>query len=200
MYGQDHNEIIARLASLFPKAFFENPKQRVPLKPNIVADVENQGCCDLIGADVGAGIDFYMTHVGYQICLSTPGTVRVDLEGNPVSRVTEQEAITARKRAAEANQIIREKRASYNHVRPIVNRDTDDQIDKVAAVRKAAAAADQKRSTLSSAELVVSANRKLARASSLLESDDDEFKAMFIEKVLKEAKADIEAVLAKLSL
>jgi sRNA-binding protein len=198
MYGQDHNEIIARLASLFPKAFFENPKQRVPLKPNIVADVENQGCRDLIGADVGAAIDFYMTHIGYQICLSTPGTVRVDLEGNPVSRVTEQEAMIAQQRADEAKQVIRERRASYNHVRPIVNHDTD-QIDKVAAVRKAAAA-DQKRSTLSSVELVISANKKLARASSLLESEDDEFKSTFIEKVLKEAKADIDAVLARLSL
>ena len=182
MHGQDHKEIIAKLASLFPKAFFENPKQRVPLKQNIVVDVEKQGCRDLIGIDVGAAIDYYMTHIGYQICLSTPGTARVDLEGHPVSRVTEQEAMIAEQKANEANQIIKERKASYNPV-PIVDRNAD-QIDKVAAVRKAAAA-DQKRSTLSPVELVVSANKKLARASSLLESEDDEFRSMFVEKVLR---------------
>jgi sRNA-binding protein len=76
------------LAYLFPKAFFENLRQRVPLKQNIVADIERQGCNDLLGVDVAAAVDYYTNHIGYYICSAAAGRPRVDLEEQPVNTVT----------------------------------------------------------------------------------------------------------------
>jgi sRNA-binding protein len=198
MYGQDHKEIIARLAYLFPKAFFEDPRKRVPLKSNIVADIEKQGCADLIGADVGAAVDFYMSHIGYQICLAIPGKTRVDLEGNPASKVTEHEAAIAQREAKEAGKRMNAARMAFNSdpMHHAIDRGTD-LMSKVTIVREEAAA-NQKRANQSPADLLISATKKLARATTLLDSEDDEFKAMFLEKVLRETKADLDVVLARL--
>ena len=197
MYGQDHNEVIGKLARLFPKAFFEDGRQRVPLKANITADIEKLGCADLIGVDVSGAVDWYMSHIGYQIRSSTAGIMRVDLDGNPAKKVTVQEATVARRKADEAGQDIQARRTASNGggangaIDPGINL-----MRKVTAVRDEAA--NQKRATQSPADLLASATKKLARATSLLDSEDDEFKAGFIEKVLKETKADLDAMLARL--
>jgi sRNA-binding protein len=196
MYGQDHNEIIGKLARLFPKAFFEDGRQRVPLKPNITADIEKLGCADLIGVDVAGAVDWYMSHIGYQIGSSTAGRMRVDLNGNAVRKVTVHEAEIAQRKAQEAGQNLQARRAAFNGgggngIDPGLN-----MMKKVTAVRDEAA--NQKRAAQSPADLLAAATKKLARATSLLDSEDDEFKAGFIEKVLKETKADIDAMLARL--
>jgi sRNA-binding protein len=193
MYGQDHREVIAKLARLFPKAFFEEPRQRVPLKANITADIEKLGCADLIGVDVAGAVDFYMTHIGYQICSSTAGRTRVDLDGNPIKKVTAQEAAVAQRKASEAGQNIQAKRIAFSSnangaIDPGINL-----MRKVPTVRE-----DEKRANQSPADLLAGATKKLARATSLLDSEEDEFKAMFLEKVLKETKADLDAMLARL--
>jgi sRNA-binding protein len=104
VYNQDHNEVIAILARLFPKAFFVNPRMRVPLKFNIVADIEKQGCNDLLPYDVGPAVDWYMGHYGYEVMLGrSAGEWRVDLDGNQVVRVTEQEAQPLRKEPSKLN-------------------------------------------------------------------------------------------------
>jgi sRNA-binding protein len=194
MYGQDHKEVIAKLAYLFPKAFFEEPRQRVPLKANIVADIEKQACADLIGVDVSAAVDFYMSHIGYQISLSTPGKTRVDLDGNLVNKVTEQEAAIAQRRANEAAQNMKAAKIAFNS-NPI---DHGTELMSKATTMRDEASANQKRSNQSPADLLTSATKKLARATTLLDSEEDEFKAMFLEKVLKETRADLDAILARL--
>jgi sRNA-binding protein len=194
MYCQDHRVVIAKLANLFPKTFFEDPRKRVPLKSNIVVDIERLGCADLIGMDVGAAVDFYMSHIGYQICLSTPGKMRVDLDGNLITRVTEQEASVAQDKTYEINQIIKSRRMPNEPI------DRSGELTSRIAIVRQEAEANGRRAKQSPAELLASATRKLARATNLIESEDDEFKAGFVEKVLKETKADIDAVLARLEL
>jgi sRNA-binding protein len=178
---------------LFPKAFFEEGRQRVPLKENITADIEKLGCADLIGVDVAGAVEFYTTHIGYHICSSTAGRMRVDLDGNPVKKVTAQEAAIAQRKAHEAGQDIKAAKMAFNGkangaIDPGINL-----MRKVSTVRE-----DDKRANQSPADLLASATKKLARAASLLDSEDDEFKAVFIEKVLKETKADLDAMLARL--
>jgi sRNA-binding protein len=196
MYAQDHREVIGKLARLFPKAFFEDGRQRVPLKPNITADIEKMGCADLIGVDVAGAVDFYMTHVGYQIGSSTAGKMRFDLDGNAVKKVTAQEAAVAQRKASEAFQDMRAANRAINGDKANGIDPGISMMKKVTAVRDEAA--NQKRATQSPADLLAAATKKLARATSLLDSEDDEFKAGFIEKVLKETKADIDAMLARL--
>jgi sRNA-binding protein len=88
---QDHNEVIRILASLYPKTFFAEPKQRRPLKLNIVADLSKADDAELADYNVGTAIDWYISHIGYDhSCIA--GAKRLNLDGKEVSRVTESEA------------------------------------------------------------------------------------------------------------
>ena len=195
MFKQDHNEIIARLAHLFPKTFFENPRQRAPLKIDIVSDIEKQGCAELIGVDLGEAVEWYISHIGYAYCMATPGKARVDLDGNQVSKVTEQEASVAQQKIDKynADKFRMKHLTSVQTIQPI---NENEQLRRT-AVRESAAA-DNERANRSDAELIENATKKLARATSLLNSEDDEFKARFLMQVLKEVRADIDVMLQRL--
>jgi hypothetical protein len=111
--------------------------------------------------------------------------------------VTAQEAAIAQRKANEAGQNMRAANRAFKVDK--ANGAIDPGINlmrKVPTVREDAA--NQKRATQSPADLLASATKKLARATSLLDSEEDEFKAVFIEKVLKETKADLDAMLARL--
>ena len=193
VYSQDHKVVIAKLAALFPKAFFEEPKKRVPLKSAIVADVQKQGCDELMGFDVGTAIDFYMSHLGYQMSLRAPGKPRVDLNGKLVSKVTVQEAKAAQRKVDEIHEDMnaRDLAAQGNPMHRVVNQGTD-------LMRKVTAPPlPNPRLELPPVELVNSITKKMARVANVLESEDDEFKAEFLEKVLREVRADVDAMLAK---
>jgi sRNA-binding protein len=191
VYGQDHKIVIAKLAELFPKTFFEDSRQRVPLKHNIVADVEKQGCNDLIGYDVGKAIDFYISHVGYQMILTHAGRPRVDLNGKAVTKVTAQEARAAQQKVDEIH-------AGWNAQNPMsrVRNLGTDLMRKVDASPRLPS--PDPRLELSATELVTSMEKKLTRITSLLESEDDEFKAEFLRKVVRELKADADAMLEQI--
>jgi sRNA-binding protein len=177
---------------LFPRAFFEDPRKRVPLKANIVADIEKQGCQELIGANVGATIDWYTSHVGYQKVLSNAiGRPRVDLNGRPSSKVTAQEARIAQQKVEEIYEEMNAQRASVQS-NPMyrVAHQGHDLMKKVTA--------PDPRFDLSLEELLASITKKGTRASSLVASDDDEFKAEFLKKVLTGMRDDVDAMLEKL--
>ena len=42
MYGQDHNEVIRQLEACYPRCFFDDARQRRPIKKNVVTDIEAQ--------------------------------------------------------------------------------------------------------------------------------------------------------------
>src|SRR5207237_552325 len=86
---------IEYLASKYPATFFLDPRQKRPLKKNIVADLERDGTLDDDARN--AAVNFYTRDWNYERCLQA-GVERVDLDGKKVGTVTEQEQIEARKR------------------------------------------------------------------------------------------------------
>lgn len=92
------------MSEAYPKAFFVNGRQRRPLKHNIVRDIKTAIAKDrsneLRFYDIDDAVDWYQSHVGYNIACSTAGTPRLDLDGNRVGTVTETEARVASERAA----------------------------------------------------------------------------------------------------
>ena len=97
----DVEEFVRMLSTHYPKCFFEEGRQRRPLKlgiaTNIIADKDFDANPELIAA----GVDWYISHISYQISLSVAGSKRIDLDGCEVGTVTEQEAIAAQQRANE---------------------------------------------------------------------------------------------------
>jgi sRNA-binding protein len=140
--------------------------------------------------------------------MSVAGNKRIDLDGREVGTVTELEAAEAQERVKYIRATMKERQGFANGYGPaqvMRNMVSAGQIPPE-AMRKvatpspaimAAAKQDEQRQNASPAELLAAAQRKLVRAASLFESEDDEFKATFIFKVLLEAKADIDAVMAR---
>ncbi len=62
------------LSTHYPKCFFEEGRQRRPLKlgiaTNIIADKDFDANPELIAA----GVDWYISHISYQISLSVAGS------------------------------------------------------------------------------------------------------------------------------
>jgi sRNA-binding protein len=56
MYGQDHNDVIRMLAEHYPRCFFDDARQRRPLKKNIIADIEAQQPKDLEPYDLPSAL------------------------------------------------------------------------------------------------------------------------------------------------
>ena len=104
------------LSTHYPKCFFEEGRQRRPLKlgiaTNIIADKDFDANPELIAA----GVDWYISHISYQISLSVAGSKRIDLDGCEVGTVTEQEAIAAQQRANEIGKKLNERKASISQI------------------------------------------------------------------------------------
>jgi sRNA-binding protein len=114
-YWQDHNQVIELLADLYPKAFFLNPTVRLPLKNGIEKDIDVKEIVCAAGhpVDLYSAIRWYEGHYGYLLQLQ-PGTSRIDLQGNRVGTVSQDEAIAATERIKEINKQKNERRAAMN--------------------------------------------------------------------------------------
>jgi sRNA-binding protein len=99
---EESEHVIRKLANDYPKCFFEDPKQRQPLKKTILADLEKDGF-PAAHELLEAALDWYQSHFAYQYALQA-GTSRIDLQGKKVSSVTEQEHRNAKKRIEEDKQ------------------------------------------------------------------------------------------------
>src|SRR5262249_60370891 len=97
------------LVEKYPQCFFDNPRQRRPLKKNIVADLEKDGC-PLAPELISASVDWYQSHFGYLYALET-GSKRIDLNGEEVGTVTAQEQMAARKKIHEDQERLSERNA-----------------------------------------------------------------------------------------
>jgi sRNA-binding protein len=95
------------LAEKYPKAFFEEPRQRRPLKKNIITDLEKDSFPAARELMVAA-LDWYQNHFGYLGSLQA-GVKRVDLHGKEVDTITEQERNNALKKIQEGRQKQQEK-------------------------------------------------------------------------------------------
>jgi ProP effector len=175
---QDHNDVIAKLAKLFPNAIYEDVRMRRPLKANITADIERQGCNDLLGFNVGEAVNYYMNRLGYLKTLEA-GATRIDLDGKPAGKVTETEAWDAK---IEVDKINKER--ALKSPQP---QSTPTQARKVMI--------DGTRANQTIPQLLESAQKHLAIAISL---EANEYTVDFRRRVCEDARMDLTTVLAKL--
>jgi sRNA-binding protein len=98
---EDSEHAIRVLAERYPKCFFQEPRLRRPLKHDIIADLQQDGC-PLAVELMTAALNWYQGAFGYLYALQA-GTKRVDLDGNEVGTVTPQEAAEAIKQVQDAN-------------------------------------------------------------------------------------------------
>lgn len=93
------------MATEYPKTFFADAKKRLPLKKginkDITADLINKKDSPLLDFDIDDTLDWYTGHGGYDLCCSSAGAGRVDLDGKVVAKVTTNEAANHKKAAAE---------------------------------------------------------------------------------------------------
>ncbi len=99
----DSENVVRMLCATYPKCFFEEPRQRKPLKHNIAADIIADPEFNVSPGMITAAVEWYMSHVGCDYN-TFAGSKRLDLDGREVGTVTEQEAIDARLRVDEFNQ------------------------------------------------------------------------------------------------
>jgi sRNA-binding protein len=85
---EELEDMIEYLANKYPAAFFTQPHLKVPLKRNIVDDLEKERVLD--NERRNAVISFYTRDWNYEWKLQV-GAKRVDLNGKPVSTVTQLE-------------------------------------------------------------------------------------------------------------
>jgi sRNA-binding protein len=101
------------LAGKHPACFFENPRQRQPLKKGIIDDLRAQQrpWDERVMSEV---LRLYTGHWGYLYAMIA-GAWRVDLEGTRVERVTEQEAQEAyNRRTAEQREYYARKQPAHD--------------------------------------------------------------------------------------
>jgi sRNA-binding protein len=99
---------IRQLANNYPKCFFEDPRQRRPLKKSIAVDLQNDGFPAAYELIVSA-IDWYMKNFSNQYALAT-GAKRIALDGKEVGTVTEQEHLNAQKKIEADKQTVGERK------------------------------------------------------------------------------------------
>jgi sRNA-binding protein len=97
-----NEQVIRMLCEHYPKCFFEDPRQRRPLKQKIVTDIINDQDLDVSPELITAAVDWYKSNIGYEgFAMSIPGAKRINLDGEAVGTVTEPEAIAAQQRLDE---------------------------------------------------------------------------------------------------
>jgi len=96
MDRDDRERAIEALCEVYPKTFVAEGRNRRPLKigieEDIKADISNTNDSELRFYNIDDTIEWYRTHVGYQLNCSVPGAVRLDLAGNAAGKITEREA------------------------------------------------------------------------------------------------------------
>jgi sRNA-binding protein len=143
---EESENIVRMLVENYPKTFFENPRQRRPLKKNIAADIIADKVLQVTDEAIIAAVDWYKKNIGYQgYAMSVPGALRVNLNGDVVGKVTPMEASEAqkilddyhaKKNAEQANNPVRVLNDMYAN-----GRVTDDGVRKVDAPTRAKAVA-----------------------------------------------------------
>jgi ProQ/FINO family len=189
MFTQDHNEVIGLLANKNSRCFIEDPKLRLPLNRNVVADSDRN---DFPGVDIIRAVEWYIGHYWYQKAVAMAGAQRIDLDGNVVDSVTEKEAQAAVDRINEINAQKAVREYVNPHDAPLRPGPVVRQVNGIGIAKPSA-------KILSDEELMSAAQRKLRRADSILnEPDEDGLRATTVRPLLKMAADDITALIARL--
>lgn len=187
---QDSEEVIQMLVDRYPKCFFEDPKLRLPLKRTIVADLYNDGV-PRARELIAGGVEWYQSHFGYLYNLQA-GAKRIDLNGNEVDTVTEQEYLAAQAKIKAGHQGQKPSATSTVNALHAAGRITDDQVKKLDAPPL------PKASKLIAPELVRLYEAVLAASTTLTGSSDPRLRAAMAAAALgvvcKEAQRVIDAL------
>jgi hypothetical protein len=93
----DCERAVEALCEAYPKAFFAEGRTRKPLKINIEDDIKADICkrddSELRFYNIDGALEWYRTHVGYQMACSTAGAIRLDLDGKAAGKITKTEAL-----------------------------------------------------------------------------------------------------------
>jgi sRNA-binding protein len=111
-YHPDRDEsenIVRMLVDNYPQTFFQEPRQRRPLKKTIVNDLIEDGFA-VAREPLEAAVQWYQSHFSYHYALQA-GAKRIDLHGKTVGTVTEGEAIKAQDYIAERQREMNERRS-----------------------------------------------------------------------------------------
>src|SRR6266851_2339545 len=92
---EDKENVVRMLVENYPKCFFDNPRQRRPLKKNIEADIIADKILQVADELIVSAIDWYESNIGYSYALANAGATRIDLSGNVINKVTPLEASKA---------------------------------------------------------------------------------------------------------
>jgi sRNA-binding protein len=96
---EDNENIIRMLLENYPACFFNDPRQRRPLKKNIAADVIADKILQVADEAIIAAITWYQSNIGYEgFAMSVAGAKRINLKGIEVGTVTQSEALEAQQR------------------------------------------------------------------------------------------------------
>jgi ProP effector len=91
--------IITRLAELCPKAIFVYEGRRMPLKIGIYGDLAARVTGSITPDELKLALRSYTRNTGYLQAMARGGP-RIDLEGNPVGEVTNEQMASAAKAVA----------------------------------------------------------------------------------------------------
>jgi len=128
----DKELVIQKLVSHYPKCFFAEPRMRLPLKKNILGDLEGDGF-PFTREEIIAVIEWYQSHVGYLRALQA-GTKRIDLNGKAVGTVTQKEWDAALERLRDIKQLKQKQDATQTlSTLHAAGHITDDQLRKLDA-------------------------------------------------------------------
>jgi sRNA-binding protein len=187
---QDHNEVIERLRKLYPRCFFTDPRQRRPLKRNIVDDIERDREPTLAGFDIVAAVDWYESNIGYEYNL-VAGAERIDLNGKVVGKITSTEQHEAQQRIAVKHKQIAEKRAPLKTLQALYGTGgmTDDQLRKVTVPPVA------KRSSNDAESKIDSIIKTLTKARELISLEDPALRGALTTAALLVVQASLENLL-----
>jgi ProP effector len=190
---QDNNIVVARLCELFPKTFFNEGRLRQPLKNNIVADIKKLNEPSLADCNIGAAVDWYMNHIGYDYCC-VAGAARLDLNGKITGKITEKEAREARDRIATKHKQIDERRNPNKVAQSLHGTGgfTDDAMKKIPAPSQPAPVNPTDQQFDAALEALNTAREQLALGNSALRTE-------MVKAALSVAATNIQNILGTLS-
>jgi sRNA-binding protein len=134
-HANERDEFIAHLAEKFPKCFFVSPPSRLPLKANIIDDLEKAKV--LNNGKLVQALDWYQSHFSYEYGLIA-GAARVDLNGNRAGTVTPSEQKEALKRIKERKAELRGEQKAATHPAVVVKANSDKPITKANGITNVA--------------------------------------------------------------
>ena len=118
----DRERALEVLCETYPKAFFNNPRLRRPLKQGILQDIKADLAAhpdsELKFYNVDDAVDWYCSHVGYHKGSSVAGTPRINLKGDRAGTVTDKEARDEDEIAKQLFEQIEARKRSYSYVAP----------------------------------------------------------------------------------